>query len=112
MEKPGLANWYNIGPDEQDCVTTGTLADLFCIAWGEGASWINLSERNAPHESGNLKLDCSLAKSVFGWKPTWHIDQAVEQTCRWSKVWLQQGNLWEEMRRETDAFFAEMRQRA
>lgn len=112
LEEPGLANWYNIGPDEQDCVTTGTLVDLFCRAWGEGASWTNLSERNAPHEAGYLKLDCSLLKSAFGWKPAWHIDQAVEQTCRWSKVWLQQGDLRAEMRREMDAFFTGMRQQA
>ena len=26
--------WYNVGPDECDCVTTGELAELFCRAWG------------------------------------------------------------------------------
>lgn len=26
--------YYNVGPDDKDCVTTGTLADLFCAAWG------------------------------------------------------------------------------
>ena len=105
MEEPGLANWYNIGPDEEDCVTTGELVDLFCAAWGEPATWTNLSESGAPHEAGYLKLDCSLLKSTFHWKPTWHIAQAVEQTCRWSKVWLGRGDLRAEMRREIDAFF-------
>lgn len=105
MEEPGLANWYNIGPDEEDCVTTGELVDLFCTAWGEPATWTNLSEPDAPHEAGYLKLDCSLLKSTFHWKPTWHIAQAVEQTCRWSKVWLGRGDLRAEMRREIDAFF-------
>ncbi len=105
MEEPGLANWYNIGPDEEDCVTTGELVDLFCAAWGESATWTNLSEPGAPHEAGYLKLDCSLLKSTFHWKPTWHIAQAVEQTCRWSKVWLGRGDLRAEMRREIDAFF-------
>lgn len=105
MEEPGLANWYNIGPDEEDCVTTGELVDLFCAAWGEPATWTNLSEPDAPHEAGYLKLDCSLLKSTFHWKPTWHIAQAVEQTCRWSKVWLGRGDLRAEMRREIDAFF-------
>lgn len=108
MEDPALANWYNIGPDEEDCVTTGTLVSLFCNAWGEQATWTNLSEQNAPHEAGYLKLDCSLLKSTFHWKPTWHIAQAVEETCRWSKVWLQQGDLRSEMRREIEAFFTQM----
>ena len=105
MEQPCLANWYNIGPDEEDCVTTGELVDLFCAAWGEPATWTNLSEPDAPHEAGYLKLDCSLLKITFHLKPTWHIAQAVEQTCRWSKVWLGRGDLRAEMRREIDAFF-------
>ena len=109
MEDPSLANWYNIGPDEEDCVTTGTLVDLFCKAWGEQATWTNLSEQNAPHEAGYLKLDCSLLKSTFHWKPTWHIAEAVEETCRWSKAWLQQGDLRAEMRQEIDAFFTQMK---
>lgn len=29
------AGYYNVGPDDCDCVTTGTLVDLFCQAWGE-----------------------------------------------------------------------------
>lgn len=27
------AGWYNVGPDECDCVTTGDLVDLFCKKW-------------------------------------------------------------------------------
>ncbi len=104
MEDPALANWYNIGPDEEDCVETGALVDLFCSVWGENASWTNLCDADAPHEAGYLKLDCSLLKSAFHWKPTWGIKQAVEQTCRWSKVWLSHGDLLTEMREEIGAF--------
>ena len=35
------AGYYNVGPDDCDCVTTGTLVDLFCQAWGDGAAWEN-----------------------------------------------------------------------
>ncbi len=28
------AGFYNVGPDEKDCVTTGELVDLFCNTWG------------------------------------------------------------------------------
>ena len=34
-------DYYNVGPDDRDCVTTGTLTDLFCNAWGEGMTWEN-----------------------------------------------------------------------
>ena len=28
--------YYNVGPDDRDCLTTGQLATIFCDAWGEG----------------------------------------------------------------------------
>lgn len=98
------AGFYNVGPDDCDCVTTGELVDLFCKYWGEGAAWENQAEATAPHEANFLKLDCSKVKSVFGWKPRWHIDECVEMTCRFSKVWLAGGNIPEEMDREIAAF--------
>ena len=33
-EDSRFAGYYNVGPDDCDCVTTGTLVDLFCRAWG------------------------------------------------------------------------------
>ena len=87
-EDVSLAGWYNVGPDECDCVTTGDLADIFCGCWGKDASWENIAEKNAPHEASFLKLDCSKIKSVLGWKPRWHIEEAIEKTVEWTKVWL------------------------
>lgn len=80
--------WYNVGPDECDCVTTGELADIFCKCWDENIQWKNVAEKNAPHEASFLKLDCSKIKTVFSWKPRWHIQDAVEKTVEWTKVWL------------------------
>ena len=87
-EDKRLADWYNVGPDDCDCVTTGQLVNLFCEKWGSGARWENQAEANAPHEANFLKLDCSKIKAILGWKPVWHIDEAVEMTVRWSKRWL------------------------
>lgn len=104
-EDSKYAGYYNVGPDECDCVTTGDLVDLFCKYWGEGASWENKAEKDAPHEANFLKLDCSKIKSVFGWTPRWHIDECMEMTCRFSKVWLEHGNIPDEMDREIKDFF-------
>lgn len=104
-EDPNYQGYYNVGPDECDCVTTGDLVDLFCKYWGKDASWSNQSEANAPHEANFLKLDCSKLKATFGWKPRWHIDECMEKTCQFSKVWLEQGNIPEEMDREIEEFF-------
>lgn len=87
-EDPDLAGSYNVGPEDSDCVSTGSLVELFCEKWGEGASWRNISEENAPHEASFLKLDCSRIRHVLGWKPHWHIDMAVEKVVEWSKAYL------------------------
>lgn len=87
-EDASLAGSYNVGPDDCDCVTTGALAELFCQVWGEGMSWENHADPDAPHEANFLRLDCTKLKSTFGWQPHWQIRQAVEQTVAWTKAWL------------------------
>jgi len=94
------AGWYNVGPDERDSVTTGELVELFKEKWGEGFSWLNQAEPDAPHEANFLKLDCSKLKSVFGWQPRWHIGQAIEKTVEWTRVWLGGGDIPTEMDRQ------------
>lgn len=101
------AGWYNVGPDECDCVTTGELVDLFCSSWGNNLTWDNQAETHAPHEANFLKLDCSKIKSVFGWKPRWHIDEAIKMTVDWTKVWLSKGDIPAEMDREIRVYLGE-----
>ena len=98
-EDKKYAGFYNVGPDEKDCVTTGELVDLFCSKWGEGLTWENRHD-GGPHEANFLKLDCSLLKSTFGWKPKWGIEDAVEKTIEWSKVYMNGGNIEAEMDNE------------
>ena len=86
-EDGAYAGYYNVGPDECDCVTTGELVTLFCDAWGDQADWENQHD-GGPHEANFLKLDCSHIKHVFGWQPRWHIAEALEKTVEWSKAYL------------------------
>ena len=98
-EDKRYAGWYNVGPDECDCVTTGELTDLFCRVWGANARWENHFV-GGPHEANFLKLDCSKIKQTFGWKPRWHIDEAIQKTVEWTHVWCEDGNIPAEMSRE------------
>ena len=86
------ADCYNVGPDDCDCVTTGTLVDIFCNAWGGNQSWEN-TYQGGPHEANFLKLDCSKLKSVFGWKPIWNVAESVNKTVEWTKIYLQKDNI-------------------
>ena len=103
-EAPSFAGWYNVGPDDCDCVTTGELTTLFCQAWGDGMTWENRSEANAPHEANFLKLDCSKIKTTFGWKPRWHMQEAIQKTVEWSKVWMDGGDVPAVMRKQIREF--------
>ena len=44
-ENREFAGYYNVGPDDSDCITTGELCDIFCKHYGEGAEWKNISEK-------------------------------------------------------------------
>lgn len=91
-EDKKYAGYYNVGPGESDCITTGELADLFCAAWGNGQMWKNVSTEG-PHEAAFLKLDCSKLRSTFGWRPRWDIRQAVEKTVEWAKAYQAHGDI-------------------
>lgn len=111
-EDKKYAGYYNVGPDDVDCVRTGALVSLFCDSWNESgssiiASWQNSTERDVPHEANFLKLDCSKLKTIFGWKPRWHIEEAIRQTVNWTRIWLDGGDsesIRAEMDREIEAF--------
>lgn len=97
------AGWYNVGPDDCDCVKTGDLVTMFCDAWGEGATWENKWD-GGPHESNFLRLDSSKIKTVFGWKPIWNINEAINKTCEWAKAWLASDNVERIMDRQISAY--------
>lgn len=86
-EERSFAGYYNVGPDDEDCITTGELVNLFCSFWGGDAKWVNRYD-GGPHEANFLKLDCSRVKKTFGWKPRYHVSQAVEKTVEWTKEWM------------------------
>lgn len=98
------AGFYNVGPDDKDCVTTGQLVDLFCEKWGEGLKWVNQYD-GGPHEANFLKLDCSKIKRVFGWNPRWGVEDAIAKTVEWSKIYLAGQNVCECMDRQIEEFF-------
>lgn len=112
-EDKSKAGFYNVGPDDADCVTTGDIVTKFCAAWNnsDGAdsfgtvSWENRHD-GGPHEANFLKLDCSLIKQVFGWKPVWGIDKAIEMVVRFSQRRIvEPEKVAEEMDNEIAEFF-------
>ena len=74
-EDGAFAGYYNVGPDDRDCVNTGDLVTLFCNKWG-GIRW--------------------------------HIEDAMEQTINWTRVWLEgtgSVSVRNEMDKEVEVYF-------
>ena len=95
-EDKSLGSSYNIGPDDVDCLTTGSLVDMFCDEWskqtGNNITWLNKHD-GGPHEASYLKLDCSKIKHTIDWKPRWHIDQSMEKIIEWYVTYQNNGDL-------------------
>ena len=91
-EDKSLGGFYNVGPEDKDCITTGVLVNMFCQKWGEDAKWVNKFV-GGPHEANFLKLDCSKLKTAFGWRPRWSVEDAIEKTVEWSKVYVTHGDI-------------------
>lgn len=78
---------WNFGPELEDCVSVAELAELLGRLWpGGGRHTIQASP--LPHEAGLLRLDASRAKQLLGWKPRWHLEEALHQTVEWHQTWL------------------------
>lgn len=95
-ENKSLAGCYNVGPNEENCITTGELVDLFCKEWkgqtGEDIKWTNKYD-GGPHEANFLKLDCSKIKTKIGWKPIWGIEITMQKIVEWTECYLHNGDI-------------------
>lgn len=82
-ENKEFAGNYNVGPNEEDCISVGTLVEIFCKKWekisGQKLIWSS-HDVKGPYEANMLKLDCSKLKKTFGWKPIWNIEEAVKKS--------------------------------
>ena len=96
--------YYNVGPDDIDCITTEQIVDFFCDKWGDGQSWINKYD-GGPHEASFLKLDCSKLKTTFMWKPRWNIETAVDKTVEWAKCYSNHRNIIRCMDEQINEFY-------
>ena len=78
--------YYNVGPDDSDCVNAKTLVESFKRAWGEGFDF-KIQSDGGPHEAGFLKLNCDKLKKVYGWKPVLNVHDAIDLSVEWYRAW-------------------------
>jgi len=75
---------WNFGPNGDSIVTVKHMVDILINKWGSGR-WVDISDKNEPHEAKLLSLDCTKAKTYLNWLPKLSIDEALEFTVEWYK---------------------------
>ena len=83
-----FAGGWNFGPAEESTRTVGEVVAGFSDTWGDGARY-ELDTADQPHEAGLLKLDCSKARRLLGWKPGTDFETGLEWTASWYKGWAE-----------------------
>ena len=85
------AGHYNIGPNDEDCISTGELVKLFIRYWPQATfEAVNVE---GPHEANFLKLDSGKARKTFDWSPKWSVDEAIRHSVEWYKAFDERKDL-------------------
>ncbi|MCK5541074.1 MAG: CDP-glucose 4,6-dehydratase [Desulfobacterales bacterium] len=94
---------WNFGPSE-DCVkTVSWIVETIANNWGQNAKWM-IDNENHFHEAQLLKLDCSKARNLLGWKAIFNIKKTLELTVDWYRIYCSNPNL---LREKTEKQIAE-----
>lgn len=83
---PRYSEAWNFGPDDSDAKPVEWLLKELCAKWGDNASYA-VDTGKHPHEAHYLKLDCSKAKTVLGWRPLWDLEKAIDSIIEWTKAY-------------------------
>ncbi len=86
QEGPAFSGAWNFGPDDSGAKPVKWIVERLTKMWGNNAAW-TLVQQPSLHEAHYLKLDCSKAKALLGWRPKWNLDVALTKTIEWYQVY-------------------------
>ena len=81
------ASAWNFGPRDEDARPVKEVINLLIEKSPKGAQW-EQDQMEQPHEARSLKLDCSKADQLLGWRPRWSLETAVQNIADWQKAFL------------------------
>lgn len=80
------AEAWNFGPQEDDCQPVGALVQQMTALWGDGRTWVDQTDPDAPHEAHFLKLDSAKARDRLGWRSSCDLPEALRLTVSWYRA--------------------------
>jgi CDP-glucose 4,6-dehydratase len=80
-----LARAWNFGPAAEGVLTVEEVVRLLAREWPAVRYRIERPEQ-APHEAGQLTLECSLARATLGWRPLWDGPAGFRRTAEWYRA--------------------------
>ena len=83
---------WNFGPSDDGAIRVLDVLKSAKRYWDKIEFKIG-SDTDQPHEANLLKLDCSKAHALLGWKPVWNSETAFEKTIRWYKNFYENGTI-------------------
>ena len=79
---------WNFGPTAGSELSVREIVDLFIREWG-GGSWVDVSDRNRPHEAVILRLSIDKAIWQLGWRPRWGVEATFQRAAAWYRAYLE-----------------------
>lgn len=86
--KKEFATSFNFGPNPTDEASVEKVVRELNKHWDKVKFEIEIP-KEAPHEAGLLKLDCSKARRMMGWMPVWDATETFEVTTKWYKYFYE-----------------------
>ncbi len=83
-----LGAGWNFGPDEQSARSVDWVVKKLHSLWPGARPWV-ADGGDHPHEAGYLKLDSSRARARLGWRGCLSLEQALEWTVEWHRLFTQ-----------------------
>lgn len=86
------ATGWNFGPRDDDAIPVAALVQKLTSLWGAKAAYAFDTDAQ-PHEASFLKLDCSRAHALLGWRPRLNVESALAWTVEWHKAMSEGANM-------------------
>jgi CDP-glucose 4,6-dehydratase len=92
QEGAKFASAWNFGPHAEDARSVEEVINLLIEKLPMGGAW-EQDRNQQPHEAHSLKLDCSKADQLLGWRPRWSLETALQKIVDWQKAFLDKDDM-------------------